>query len=445
MAPNPAIIKSVEKLGYRVTVGDVAAQTGLDVNLAQQGLLALASDAGANLQVAESGDIAYVFPNNFQGILRNKYLRLRLQEWWKKIWHVLFYLIRISFGIILILSIILIFLTIFLIIIALNSSNENDSGGGGNSRRSGGGLTFFPRFWFWSDIFWIFHPGYSYSDRSRRVRDREQSRSQSSGEKSKLNFLEAIFSFLFGDGNPNFDIEERRWQAIARVIRNNGGAIIAQQITPYLDAIDAIALEEESYILPILSRFNGYPEVSPQGEIIYYFPELQVTAKEQQKTLELTGFLQESPYHFSAAGSSQIMGAIALGSVNLIGALTLWSLMQGDIALQISGLVAFVASIYWLLLGYGIAFFVIPLIRYFWIQQKNGTIQQRNEKRIQRVKTLQQADETILQKLDYARQFAREQIIGEKDLSYSTETDLIDQELANIEQGDREWQRRLDS
>lgn len=441
MAPNPAIIKSVEQLGYRVTVGDVAAQAGLDVNLAQQGLLALASDAGANLQVAESGDIAYVFPNNFKGILRNKYLRLQLQEWWEKVWNVLFYLIRISFGILLILSIILIFLTIFLIIIALNSSNDNDSGGGGgSSRRSGGGLTFFPRFWFWSDIFWIFNPGYGYSDYSRR-----QTRSQSSGEKSELNFLEAIFSFLFGDGNPNFDIEERRWQAIGRVIRNNGGAVIAQQIAPYLDEIDAIALEEESYILPVLSRFNGYPEVSPQGEIVYYFPELQVTAKEQRETLELTGFLQESPYRFSAAGSGQIMGAIALGSVNFIGALTLWSLMQGDIAIQIGGLVAFVASIYWLLLAYGIAFFTIPLIRYFWIQQKNGTIQQRNEKRIQRAKTLQQANETILQKLNYARQFARENIIGEKDLSYSTETDLIDQELANIEQGDREWEKRLES
>ncbi|MEM9539309.1 MAG: hypothetical protein AAGA60_07330 [Cyanobacteria bacterium P01_E01_bin.42] len=439
MALNPAIIKSVEQLGYRVTVGDVAAQAGLDVNLAQQGLLALASDAGANLQVAESGDIAYVFPSNFQGILRNKYLRLQLQEWWQKVWNVLFYLIRISFGILLILSIILIFLAIFLIIIALNSANENDSGGN-DSRRSGGGMLFFPRSWYWSDIFWLFNPGYSRTDYSRR-----QARSQSSGEQNELNFLEAIFSFLFGDGNPNFNLEERRWQAIGQVIRNNGGAIAAQQIAPYLDEIDAIALEEESYILPILSRFNGYPEVSPQGEIIYYFPELQVTAQEQGQISELTEFLPESPYRFSAAGSGQIMGAIALGSVNLIGALTLWSLMQGDIALQIGGLVAFVASIYWLLLGYGIAFFAVPLIRYFWIQQKNSTIQQRNEERIQRAETLRQADESLLQKLDYARQFARERIIGEEDLSYSTETDLIDQELANIEQGDREWQKRLES
>ena len=112
MAPNPTIMQAVEKLGYRVTIGDVATQAGLNVAEASQGLLALASDAGGHLQVAESGDIVYLFPQNFREILRNKYLQLRLQEWWKKVWGVIFYLIRISFGIFLIASIALITITI---------------------------------------------------------------------------------------------------------------------------------------------------------------------------------------------------------------------------------------------------------------------------------------------------------------------------------------------
>jgi len=76
-------MQAVEQLGYRVTVGDVTTQAGLNVNLAQQGLLTLATDAGGHLQVAESGEIVYLF-QNFRAILRNKFLRLRLQEWWKK-------------------------------------------------------------------------------------------------------------------------------------------------------------------------------------------------------------------------------------------------------------------------------------------------------------------------------------------------------------------------
>ncbi|NET17284.1 MAG: hypothetical protein F6K08_32955, partial [Okeania sp. SIO1H6] len=73
MTPNPAIMTAVENLEYRVTVGDVAAKAGLDVKVAEQGLLALATDAGGHLQVSETGEIAYLFPKNFRGILRNKF------------------------------------------------------------------------------------------------------------------------------------------------------------------------------------------------------------------------------------------------------------------------------------------------------------------------------------------------------------------------------------
>ena len=135
MAPNPSIMQAVEQLGYRVTVGDVAAKAGLDVNFAQRELLTLASEAGGNLQVAESGDIAYIFPNNFRDILRNKLWRLQLQEWWQKIWRILFYLIRISFGIMLVASILLIVVAITLLLSSM--SNNNNSGGGGGGSSSG--------------------------------------------------------------------------------------------------------------------------------------------------------------------------------------------------------------------------------------------------------------------------------------------------------------------
>ena len=128
MNPNPEIMKVVENLNYRVTLGDVVAQAGLDFQVAEQGLLALATDAGGHLQVSESGEIAYLFPNNFRGVLRNKFWGLRLREWWEKVWRILFYIIRISFGILLILSVIIIMVAIAVIVISINLSNErNDS------------------------------------------------------------------------------------------------------------------------------------------------------------------------------------------------------------------------------------------------------------------------------------------------------------------------------
>ncbi|WP_421656566.1 hypothetical protein [Leptothermofonsia sp. ETS-13] len=433
MTLNPNIMQAVERLNYRVTVGDVAAEAGLDVNLAQQGLLALASDAEGNLQVAESGEIVYCFPKNFRAILRSKYLRLRLKEWWDAVWKVLFYLIRISFGIILIVSIFLIITAITIILIALNSANQNSD----SSRDSDGGMVFIPNFWFSPDIFYIFYPDYY----SRRYQRQQPSHFD---EKPSMNFLEAVFSFLFGDGNPNADLEERRWKAIGTVIRNNRGAVVAEQIAPYLDDVSTgYDREYESYMLPVLARFNGQPEVSPKGEIIYHFPELQTSASDRGYQ-SIAAYLKEFPWRFSRASAGQIILAIALGAVNLVGALALGSLLaDGTVAAQIGGLVAFVQSIYWVLLGYGTAFLAVPLIRYFWIQWRNRAIATRNEQRQERAIRLNEADEHLQEKIGFAKQYALETIIHEKDLAYTTERDLIEQELEQTNRIDAEWQRRL--
>jgi hypothetical protein len=439
MAPDPNIMRAVETLDYRVTPGDVASQVGIDIKLAEQGLLVLASEAGGHLQVSESGEVAYLFPPSFRTILQGKYLRLRLQAIWSKVWQVLFYLIRISFGILLILSIVLIVLAIAIILIALSSSQNNEN----SDRRDspGGGLIFLPRIWLGPDIFWLFSPNYS----QRRYYHRRPRRERRTEAESQMNFLEAIFSFLFGDGNPNADLEERRWQAIATVIRNHQGAIVAEQIAPYLDQVgEGYGNDYEDYMLPVLTRFNGRPEVSPEGQLIYHFPELQVMATRQQPQ-PVSAYFKESLWRFSEATSGQIMGAIALGAVNIVGALVLGYLLKdGTIAAQIGGLVAFVSSIYGILLAYGIGFLSIPLIRYFWIKGRNAKIEARNEQRLERAQLLNQAGDEVRQKMTFARQFASETVIDEADLAYTTEQGLTEQELSQADKIDAEWRRRLE-
>ncbi|MBR8836105.1 MAG: hypothetical protein DSM106950_19285 [Stigonema ocellatum SAG 48.90 = DSM 106950] len=419
MAPNPTIIKAVEQLGYQVTVGDVATQSGLNVGETNQGLLALASEAGGHLQVADTGDIVYLFPKNFQTILRNKYLQLRLQEWWKKVWGVLFYLIRISFGIFLIVSIALITITIIMILSAANS--DRDNGSDNRSSHSGGGIGFF----YLPDLFWYLSPNYDTRQQERRR------------EKSDLNFFEAVFSFLFGDGNPNANLEERRWQEIGTIIRNNRGAVVAEQIAPYLDDIgEGSAKDYEDYMLPVLIRFNGQPAVSPEGQIIYYFPELQVSAANKRRQSVLP-YLEELPWRFSAATSGQIMLSAGLGVVNFVGALVLGNLLRGGtIAASIGGLVGFVNGIYWLLLAYGTGFLGVPLMRYFWIKWRNQKIAARNRDRLGRARLLANADTSLEGKIAYAQQFAAEKVIGNHDLVYSTETDLLEQEIDRAAQID---------
>ncbi len=426
MTPNPQILRSVEKLNYRVTVGDIAAQAGLELNLAQQGLLALASEVGGHLQVAESGDIVYSFPENFRTILRNKYWQLRWQHWWEKVWRVLFYIIRISFGIMLIASIILIAVAIVAIVVVSSGDRDRDNNRGGSY--SGGGM-FIPRFWITPDIFWLFQPNYQ---------PRRQPRNSSS--ENEMNFLEAVFSFLFGDGDPNPDLEAKRNATMGQVIRNHDGAVTAEQIAPYLDETDP----DEDFMIPVLARFNGYPQVSPQGEIIYYFPELQVMADQRQKR-SLPNYLQEKLWQFSQASSGQKMLAVGLGSLNFVLALVLGSLLRDGTAAAFGGYIAFISSIYWLLLGYGTAFLLVPLIRYFWIQRRNGKITTRNQSRQKRAIALNNPDSSLQQKILYTRQFAQQKIIDRGDTAYTTETDLLDQNLANKAKIDQEWQEKLES
>lgn len=49
---------------------------------------------------------------------------------------------------------------------------------------------------------------FSYSDYYGPPRDPEE-----------LSFIESVFSFMFGDGNPNKDLEDYRWNIIGRYIK----------------------------------------------------------------------------------------------------------------------------------------------------------------------------------------------------------------------------------
>lgn len=427
MAQTKTITQAVERLGYRVTVGDVAAEAGLPVLEAQQGILVLATEAQAHLQVAESGEIAYVFPKNLQAVLWSKSWRLRWQSNWEKVWRVLFYLIRISFGVLLILSLVLIVVAIALLAIAASSSNQQ----GDNRRRGGGGMIFLPRIWIGSNPFRMFEP-----PGRRRVQPRTP---------SEMNFLEAVFSFLFGDGDPNADLDERRWQAIAQVIQANDGVVVAEQITPFLgDLGQGWDKDLEDFMLPVLSRFNGIPQVSPQGGIVYQFPELQITAKKQRK-ITPPRFLQELPRRFSQATSGQIMGAIGLGGANLIGALALGSMLQDQaLVAELGGIVALANSLYWVLVGYGSAFLIVPLVRYFWVQQQNSRIEARNAAREQRAAELKQLTDEQREKLAFAQTLTAETVLDTDNLAYTTETDLTEQEIAQKDKIDSEWQRLLE-
>ena len=54
-------------------------------------------------------------------------------------------------------------------------------------------------------------------------------------------FLESVYSFVFGDGDPNSGREERQLAAVAASARQNGGVLTAEQMAPLLDPPECLA------------------------------------------------------------------------------------------------------------------------------------------------------------------------------------------------------------
>jgi len=65
-----------------VTVGDVAAASGLKVADVEEGLRALAADTQATLQVSTAGDVVYAFPSDPRALLLARSWLLRVEPAW---------------------------------------------------------------------------------------------------------------------------------------------------------------------------------------------------------------------------------------------------------------------------------------------------------------------------------------------------------------------------
>ena len=262
MKISPQLMTAVEKLDYRVNCGDVATSAGLHLEAARSGLLALANETGGHLQVTDRGEVIYVFSPDFRQVLIRKYVRLKVRAWFDRIWTVVFYLIKISFGSLLITSISVVYLTILAIAISASPANLGRCV-----------LEIFR-----SDI-WDFGSKKSFTSPNSKQKSKPPIRSKT--DRKPLNFLEAVFSVLFGDGNPNADLEQRRWSYIGNLIHRQQGVAIGEQIAPYLDNLgQGFDREYENYMLPVLMKFNGILEVSPTGQLVYHFPDLQTTLKD---------------------------------------------------------------------------------------------------------------------------------------------------------------------
>ncbi|KAL1821261.1 hypothetical protein ACET3Z_016130 [Daucus carota] len=422
---------AVDECGGRVTIGDVASKAGINLNQAQKALQALAADTNGFLEVSDEGDVLYVFPKDYRSKLATKSLRIKLEPFLEKAKSGAEYIVRVSFGTALIASIVIVYTTI-IAIVSSRSDEDNRGRRGGRSYDSGFNFYLNP-----ADLFWYWDP---YYNRRRQVR----------ADNDGMNFIESVFSFVFGDGDPNMGIEEERWKLIGEYISSNGGVITAEELAPYLDVENTKEMNDDSYILPVLLRFDGLPEIDDEGNILYRFPSLQRTASSQKigkkeyvgrRWADWVGgvdrFFREKKWQFSKTSSSEKAMVIGLGGLNLFGVVILGTMLK-EMTGTPSEFIAFVSDIFPLLQIYAGSFFAIPLVRWFFVQRRNAEIENRNQAREQRSLQLEQPDLSLRRKLLSARDMANKTFISQDRIVYSTEKHLIEQDYE-----EKEWEKRF--
>ena len=176
-------------------------------------------------------------------------------------------------------------------------------------------------------------------------------------------------------------------------------------------------------MLPVLARFDGRPEVTDTGNIVYTFPSLQVTAKTQALSA-LPSYLQEFNWLFTAVPAESLVPVYILAGLNFLGSLFLFTHIKTvPLFFTFAGLIK-------LLVLYGSFFLIVPTVRWAVLKWLNGRIDTRNAKREQSAAILRNPSDELLKKLAEAKRYR----IGEKrvrqdNVAYTTDKDILDQEF----------------
>lgn len=391
--------------------------------------MAMAVLTGAQLEVTEEGEILYTFPTNLEQVLRERSSRRRLEEFYQRVSPYVSKVYRISFGIMLLTSLVLVYTAYVAAMSSSTSEDEKKKERRNNARRHTPSIHVHVNLF---DLWYIFErPRYF-----ERIQRRET-----------MSFAEAVYSFLFGDGDPNEHFDTQLYQRAAQYIQRQQGFVTAEELAVFSRNVPALPANSnsaalspndplssstmsESFVLPFLLRFNGRPCLV-EDQIIYHFPDLIA----QQNAMNSVLFSQQNNYNgvplsnpstpsrnpfvhafnryqkpsssslapklsaddvlfetsapFTMASAQQVSLAILLGGANAVGVAWLGGFLRANgpsIARmsRSSTSVAFwpwMRSVYPLLAVYAMAYVLTPTIRYLRHQRETAAIATRNEQR----------------------------------------------------------------
>jgi hypothetical protein len=257
------ITEACKKQKTGATVADIVGRTGLPLVAVKDLMPKVADEYSARLQVTESGEILYSFPRGFRSKYRGAgvFMKNLLEKIGKGVTIISSWLFKVWIMVMLI-GYFALFMLLALAALVISMGGGSNSSGS-RSDRGGGGLyfasgifNFIMRIWFYSELTKSLDPSY-YGSRRRRPNSRP--------------LHKAIFSFVFGDGNPNADWETKEKQAVIACLQANKGVI---SLPEFIMLTGKKQPEAEEAISAYCAEFGGSPEATDDGTIIYRFDEL---------------------------------------------------------------------------------------------------------------------------------------------------------------------------
>lgn len=274
------LLETLKKERGGLTAADMSAKSALPLNEVRELIPAAADEYRARLEVTESGEILYSFPNGwtsrYRGIgpsfrrFAEKFLgaaKIFLKTAFK-VW------ITVMLAGYFILFILIVLAALLFVMAASASGNNKNSSRRDSSGGLGGAFLFSRmldtifRFWFYSSLF-----GGNYGADNRRYRN-EKAR----GEKP---LYKKVFSFVFGDGDPNAGWESRETREIIGFLQSHKGVI---SLPEFMILTGLSPARADGEILAFCARYGGMPEATEEGTVVYRFDPLLLAADAARKS-----------------------------------------------------------------------------------------------------------------------------------------------------------------
>ncbi len=255
------IVAALKKRRLESTVTDLVASTGLPTYQVQETMKVVSHEYRGHMKVTESGEILYYFPSGMRS--QTKGLAPALRRFLRSAGSALLRVLSLLFKIwimVMLVGYFLVFVALLVIAVLASvagsfSSNSSDN----RSRGRDGGFGGFMGFYLTTRVIELFIQIWLYSGLVK-------------GERRQRRPLHrSVFSYVFGEGNPNkgFDAVEKK--AVIHYLQGNKGLITIEEFMA-ITGLGADAAEER--INTYLLEFEGEPDVTSDGTLHYRFPGL---------------------------------------------------------------------------------------------------------------------------------------------------------------------------